>query len=893
MRSGRPFRLRAFVARLRGLWRGQRHDDEFEAEVRGHLQLLEERFAVQGMSREQARVAARRQFGNTTLLQENRRALQTLPRLDSVLQDIRFTLRLMTRHAWGSATILAVLTVGIALNVSMFTIVNAVLLRPWVKSEPETFLTLTPKYSGKYALRFSDYGSMSLPDYVRYRDSARSLESLAAYRTATLTLSGDEAGSVRSALVSCNIFDTLRPGRPLLGRYLTSEECATPLEPAVAVLSESAWRTRFDADPSVIGRVIQLNRQPFTVIGIAPVMALMFTGPANPPEVWIPYTMLQSVRPRDDYFSDPNARWLVAIGRRHREYSLAQVRNELALLARVADEQVPGRTTSLIVTDGSVLQDPEWRPRAPIMLGVTLGTTALLLLLACVNVTTLLLSRSAAREREIAVRVSLGAGRSRLFRQFLTEGIALSGLAAAIGFAIAQRAPEALWTSVMSTAPPFDLKPDWRVLTFCIGSALVAGIIAGLSPAIESLRADAADSLKGSSGAVTPSRRRSRIREVLVAIQVAASLLVVVQVGLFARAQMRYFSYDPGFETKHVVRVTLESVLAGYTPPLSFYQELESRVRLLPRVRQIGFASPAPWSGRNSTEIAEIDGKPISPTRDNRRDPAVRAVSAEYFAALDTPPARGRAFRGEDRPAKDLPIPTVISEAMAHRYWPNQDPIGHQFRTRLVHEVIGVCRDVQSVALMTDDGPFYYVPLDVEQRRPYMLVRVSADTDAAAVAIREIVRQLDPQMATTVATLRSIIDQQGESLKPVMLQGAAAGFLAFLLALTGVYAVVSFSVSQRVREIGIRMALGARPRDVISLVLRSGAVPVLVGIVSGLGLVLLVSSGMKAVLLGINPRDPIMLTVVPLSLLAASLVAIWIPASRAATRDPLSALRDE
>lgn len=893
MHSGRWSRLRAVAAKLRGVVRGQRDGEEFEAEVREHLQLLSDRFVAQGMSREEATVAARRQFGNTTLLQEDRRALQTLASIDGVLQDTRFAFRLMTRHASSSAIILAVLTVGIALNVSMFTLVNAVLLRPWVKSDPETFLTLVPRYSGKYPLRFSEYGSMSLPDYVRYRDSARSLESLGAYRTATLTLSGDEAGSVRSALVSCNIFDVLRPGRPLLGRYLTSEECSTPMEPAVAVLSESAWRTRFDADPSVIGRVIQLNRQPFTVIGIAPVMALMFTGPANPPEVWMPYTMLQSVRPRDDYFSDPNARWLVPIGRRHREYSLAQVRDELAMLARVADEQIPGRTTSLIVTDGSVVQDPEWRPRAPIIMAVTLGTTALLLLLACVNVTTLLLSRSAAREREIAVRVSLGAGRARLVRQFLTEGLALSGIAAVIGFAIARRAPEALWTSVMSSAPPFDLKPDWRVLTFCIGSALLAGLIAGLSPAIESLRGDAADSLKGSSGAVTPGRRRSRIRDVLVAVQVAASLLIVVQVGLFARAQMHYFSYDPGFETKQVVRVTLESVLAGYNPPLSFYPELESRVRTLPGVRQIGYVSPAPWSGRNSTEIAEIDGKPISPTRDNRRDPAVRAVSAEYFAALDIPPTRGRVFRSDDRPSEQLPTPVVISEAMARRYWPNQDPIGHQFRARIVHEVIGVCRDVQSVALLTDDGPFYYVPLGVEQRKPYMLVRVSADTDAAAVAIREIVRQLDPQMATTVATLRSIIDQQGERLKPVMLQGAAAGLLAFLLALSGVYAVVSFSVSQRVREIGIRMALGARPRDVISLELRSGAVPVIVGMGAGLGLVLLVSSGMKAILLGINPRDPIMLTVVPLSLLAASLVAIWIPASRAASRDPLSALREE
>jgi putative ABC transport system permease protein len=817
-----------------------------------------------------------------------------MPMFDALIQDTRFAFRLMIRHRWSSAIILVILTVGIAVNVSVFTLVNAVLLRPWVKSDPDTFVTLIPQYSGKYPLRFSDYGSMSRSDYLRYRDSAKSLESLAVYRTVTLTLSGGESGSIRSALVSCNLFDVLRPRRPLVGRYLTADECAKPMEPAVAVLSESAWRTRFNGDPSVIGRVIHLNRRPFTVVGVAPVMALMQTGPANPPDVWMPYTMLASVRPADDYFSDTNARWLVAIGRRHREYSLPQVRHELAALARIADEQVPGRTTSLIVTDGSVVQDPEMRARAPIILSVTLGTTALLLLLACVNVTTLLLSRSAARDREIAVRVSLGAGRSRLFRQFLTESAALSGIAAVISFAIAYRAPEALWFSVMSTAPPFDLTPDWRVLIFCIGSALAAGVIAGMSPAFESLRAHIAESLKGSSAAVTPGRGKSRVRGFLVAAQVALSLLIVVEVGVFARAQLHYFSYDPGFETRQVITVTLGSVVAGYTPSVGFYQELDSRVRALPAVRQTSFASPLPWSGRNSTELTEIDGKPIPPTHDYHRDPATRAVSPGYFEALDILPTRGRLLQHGDRPSKTQPTPSVISEAMARRYWPNQYPIGRQFRAGVVHEVVGVARDVQSVALMQDDGPVYYVPLDVEQTRsPFMLVRVSGDSDAMAGAIREIVRQLDPQMATTVATLRSIIDQQGERLRPVMMQGAVAGLLALLLALTGVYAVVSFAASQRVREIGIRMALGAQRRDVVSLVVRSGAAPVVAGTIVGMGLVLIASSAMRSIVLVINPRDPMMLTVVPLSLLAASLVAIWIPARRAASRDPLSALRQE
>ena len=540
------------------------------------------------------------------------------------------------------------------------------------------------------------------------------------------------------------------------------------------------------------------------------------------------------------------------------------------------------------------MQDPEIRARAPIIFSVTLGTTTLLLVLACVNVTTLLLSRSAVRQREIAVRLSLGAGRVRLLRQFLTESLVLSGLAAVCSLLIVQQAPSALWRSLSSSAAPFALTPDWRVLLYCLGVAVAAGVIAGLSPAVESLRPELSESLKGSSTAVTPGRRRSRVRSILVAVQVALSLILLVEVGLLTRAQRRFFSYEPGFETRQVLSITLTSVHAGFKPAAAFYQELEARVNAVPGVLRTSYASIAPWSGRNSTELKEIDGQPIPATRDFRRDPARRVVSPEYFAALDIPLIRGRGFTREEQSSKAPRVPTVISEAMARRYWPGQDPVGHHFRVSGVHEVIGVSRDVQSVAYMRDDGPFYYVLLDASQSKPpAMLVRVSGDTNAAAAALRDVVRQLDPQMASTIVTLASIVERQGEQLKPVMMYGALGGLLALLLALTGVYSVVSFSVRQRVREIGIRMALGAQRQDVVALVLRSNAAPVCGGLVAGIGLSLAASAGMDAILFGLNPRDPLMLTIVPLLLLAAALGAIWIPARRAAALDPVSSLRNE
>jgi hypothetical protein len=347
--------------------------------------------------------------------------------------------------------------VGITLNVTVFSLLNRLLLRPWVHAEPDTFVSLIPRFSGKYGLRFSDYASMPQPDYVRYRDSAKSLQSLAAYRTFAVAQSGEESGTLRAGLISCNLFDVIRPGPPLVGRYLTPDECEVPMQTAIAVLSETVWRAQFNADTGVVGRVIHLNRIPFTVVGVAPGFTLSTWGESD---VWVPYTMLGRLHPADDYFADRRAQWLIVVGRRNAHYSLPQVQQELSLIAHHADEEVPGRVTSLMVTDGSLVRDPEIGARAPIMVAVTLGTATLLLLLACVNVTTLLLCRSAARQREIAVRLSLGAGRFRLLRQLLTESLALSGLAAGFSFLIAQRAPTVLWNSIMSRPAPFDLTPD-------------------------------------------------------------------------------------------------------------------------------------------------------------------------------------------------------------------------------------------------------------------------------------------------------------------------------------------------------------------------------------------------------------------------------------------------
>jgi len=821
--------------------------------------------------------------------------------LDTLARDVSFACRLIRRSPILSATILTTLTIGIALNVSVFSLVNGLLLRPWVRSEPETFISVFPQYSGDYALRYSD-GGMSQPDYVRLRDSATSLSALSAFRLMKVTLGGPESGSIRAGLVTCDVTNVVRPDPPIMGRYLTTDECDLSNPARVAVVSESAWRTRFSGAADIIGRTIHLNRQPFVVIGVSP--NLQLPGPPNESDVWVPYTMLGVLRPSDDYFADQRAQWLSVAGRRQADHSQKHVEDELRAIVRTADQDVPGRSMTVIVTNGAMINNPDIRRRAPVILTIFLGTTTVLLLLACVNVTTLLLSRSAARQREIAVRLSLGAGRMRLLRQLLTESLVLSSIAALVSLAIAQRTPAILWNSLVPTKAPFDLKPDWHVLLYGLAMAMLAGVIAGLSPSVESLKPQLSESLKGNTGAVTASARRSRLRSALVAVQIALSLLLVTEVILLARTQQRFFSYRPGFETEHVLNVTFASVLAGYTPSASFYQEVDSRVQNVPGVVRTTFASIAPWSGRNSTTVREVDGTPIAITGDFRDDPARRVVTDGYFSALSIPLIHGRAFTREELSAKTPIVPVVISEAMSKRYWPGQDPIGHQFRlgdrrpstprASIAQQVIGVCRDVQSVSYMQEDGPFYYSPLDLQQTQPpYLLARVSDQTQIAAETIGGIVRNIDPQMAVTVSTLASVVEQQGEQLKPLMMFGAVGGLLALVLALTGVYAVVSFSVSQRVREIGIRIALGAPRASVIGLVLRSSAIPVVTGVVAGLGLIVLLADVTAPLFPGVNPRDPLTLVVVSLLLFAAAMAAIWIPARRASALDPLVSLRYE
>jgi putative ABC transport system permease protein len=378
-----------------------------------------------------------------------------------------------------------------------------------------------------------------------------------------------------------------------------------------------------------------------------------------------------------------------------------------------------------------------------------------------------------------------------------------------------------------------------------------------------------------------------------VAAQIALSLLLLVEAGFLMRAQQHVFSHDPGFETKQVLNVTLTSVLTGFDPPRSFYEELESRIRSAPGVVQTSYVSMAPWAGRNSTEISEIDGTPVPKTRDYRRDPATRSVSPEYFSVLDLPLTRGRVFTREDV-SQSVVIPAVVSEAMARRYWPGIDPIGRRFSARAPYQVIGVTRDVQSVSFMQDDGPFFYAPLAMDRSHPiYMLVRVAGDTATAAAALNSVVRQGDPQMVATIVTLDSTAEQIGARQMSVTMFGAVAGLLALVLALAGVYAVVSFSISQRIPEIGIRLALGARPRDVVMMILRSGASSVCGGLLVGMGLALGVAAAIRATVFGVNPTDPMMFTAIPLLLLLAAVGAMWIPARRASAVDPVSSLRSQ
>jgi macrolide transport system ATP-binding/permease protein len=809
-------------------------------------------------------------------------------------QDLRYAARMLRKSPGFTAIAVLSLALGIGANAAIFSLVNAVLLRPLPVREPERLVSVYPTTrDGAQAF--------SYPSYVDFRDRNEVFEGLFVTRFAPMSLGREGANErVWGYMVSGNYFDVLGV-RAAHGRALTPEDDRAPLAHPVAVLSHGSWRRRFGGDASVVGKEIRINGRPFRVVGVMP-EGFSGTEIAYTPELWVPMMMQEWIEPGNAWLGRRQTQNIFATGRLKDGVTHAQAEASLNALARRLGEEFPetneGQTVTLTPPG---LIHPLLRGPAVGFTWVLMGVVALVLLVACANMANLLLARGAERRREVAVRLALGASRARLVRQLLTESVLLSALGGACGLLLA------FWMIDLAVGlkPPIDfplaldLTVDWRVFSFALAVSLLTGVVFGIIPALQATKPDLVPALKDATAQA--GGRRSRLRGALVVAQIALSLVLLVAAGLVLRALRHVQTTSPGFDPENRLMMSVDLGLQGYDEARGreFYRQLAERVRALPGVRSVALTDNAPLSiNYNSTDV-HVEGQP--PARGANVPTAMNStVSPDYFETMGVPLVSGRAFGEGDR--EGAPRVLVVNETFARRFFPGADPSAEALGKRVGFsangprwEIVGVARDGKYFSIGEAPRPFVYLPLLQDYAsRATLVVRASANPEALIGPVREEARRLDPHLP--VFEVKTLNEHMRLSLFPARVAAALLGgfgLLALLLAAVGVYGVMSYAVARRAREFGIRLALGAQARDVLRLALRGGLLMTLAGVLVGFAAALAVTRLLAGVLYGVSATDPLTFAAVALLLTGVALLACYVPARRATKVDPMVALRYE
>jgi putative ABC transport system permease protein len=814
-------------------------------------------------------------------------------------QDLRYAVRQLRRSP--GFTLVATLTLGLAIagNATIFSLVNGLFFRPLPVAEPDRVVAI-------YTADFShgEFGSTSYPDYL---DMAAGLPSLAGLTGVSLqptSLNGGRGESERILLgvVAGDYFATL--GVPLaLGRGFTADEMQAGGPPAV-VLSHALWTTRFASDPGLPGHAVQLGGLPFTVVGVAaPGFRGVLRGVGE--QAWVPFSTDPLLRPGSTASISRGARGTLLYGRLRPGATLAGLQAEAAVLARRMFAAYPDSWRRI---DGrgraiTVLAESDVRVM-PMIRGAVLGASALLavivvlvLLIACSNLANLVLARSAARSREFAVRLALGANRGRLVRQLLAENVVLAWLGGATGLMLAWWITAALsrYQPPLPIPVALDVQPDVRVFAFVAGLTALAGCLVGLAPALHASRPSLVPALKDGQGA---GRRRSGVRNLFVVVQVGLSLVLLIGAGLFLRSLREAAAIDPGFGARRGVLMTLDLGLNRYQEARiqQFHTDLLDATRGLPGVEAAALVSAMPLALDGGRQWIQIEG--YQPAEGEDMEVSFSAVSDGYFETLEVPLARGRGFTRADRAG--APGAVVVNESFVRRYWPGSTGLGQRVSLRggsegPYLEVVGVARDGKYSSLGDVPKPFFYKALAQEpDRRATLVVRSAVDPAALVGPLRQAVRQLDP--ALPIERVSTLEEHIGFSLLPARVAGSVLGLfglLGLVLASLGIAGVVASGVTQRVREIGIRMALGARDREVVALVVRDALRLVAIGLGAGLLVALPLALLTGRFLYGLSPVDPVTYLLMPALFGLVAVVASWLPARRAAAIDPMVVLRSE
>ena len=890
--------MHSWLRRLVYLLRQSRHDAELREEIEAHRALRAAHLESEGLTAQEAADASRRAIGNVLLAREDVREVW-LGSWATWWQDVRYGLRTFRKNPAFTAVAVVTLALGIGVNTGIFTVVNAVLFRglsaPWAHE----LVSVSQSVQGVPDL--AGQQGFSTSEYFAYRDRAQTLYGLVAYGNArgAATLGGDTPRKILGALVSCNYFAVLQQP-PALGRAFAARDCE-PGADLVVVLSHELWRAAFAADPGIVGRTIQLNRQQVTVAGVA--AEGTFSGSAFLVGGYLaPLNAGRLLASGDARYDDDRSLWLNLLGRRKDGVGLGRVRAELDVIAARMDRQQPGRSTLLAIERARPALPQQLRGRVTGAATVLMAAFGLILLIACANVANLLLARGTSRSQEIGIRVSLGASRSRVVRQLVTESLLMSVAGGLLGSAVAVGSFQTLVSLAAPALRPWfplaltiDVSPDLQVLSFAVALTVGTAILFGLAPALYVSKPDLHAVIKHHSAGAGTSRRGGRLRGTLVGVQVALCMVLMIAAGLVLRGLHATYTIDPGFEYRSVAFVSLESAFDGYSPEESeaMRRRLMAALAALPGVDAVASAEQEPLGDDMAPAVFRL---PRESERESRVGEVV-PVSQDYFSVLEVPIVRGRAFtEGEVRNQTANPRPAILSATTAHNLWPGGDPIG---RTLLWEspglpvvntlQVVGVAADAQLTALGHIDPYYVYVPGEGGE----VLVKGRTDVATTVSGIRAAVRAVDPTLVVTVLPLEATLGWSRDISGTVASLFGGLGVLALVLAAVGIYGVVSYSVSGRYREIGVRVALGATARNVLAMVLRQTMRPVVVGAVIGLAGAAALSSVLSSVLFGISPADPVGLGGAALLVLGVAL-ASGVLAARPATRaDPTATLRHE
>jgi len=828
--------------------------------------------------------------------------------MGALVRDVRYGLRMLTKNGGVTAVVVLSLALGIGANSTIFSVVNSLLFRPPAVDEPSRLQDVWLHNKTTSDL-FGGYYPLSFPDFAYYRDHNLVYSGLAAAAGdgATVVWSRDGEGvAVQGFLVSANYFSVLGV-KPLLGRGFLPQEDQAGAHP-VAMVSQTFWRERLGGDLSALSKPLMLNGRACTVVGVVPAT---FHGVmiGSSPEVWFPMGMQQAVTPSLD-FTSRSEYFLEVIGRLRPGVTPQQAQANLQVLSQQLAHSYPGTNKDLVaIAYPAALIPGPFRGFLGIITAALMAVVGLVLLIACANAANLLLAQACGRGREMAVRSALGASRWALVRQSLAESVLLGFLGGVAGVLLAAiAAPMLLRLEPPGIPIALEMPIDWRVLSFTLAVSVITGIVFGLAPALRASGLDLVSGLKD--GTPGSGQTRSRLRSILVTAQVAVCLVLLIGAGLCLRSLVHAQSIDPGFDTNNALVASLNVETFGYNEARgrAFYKDLLDRAAVVPGVRAVSLADMLPLGTAERTEGLKIEGssapapRPGQQRQQGQQELMVDAVftAPGYFRAMGIPLLRGRDFA--ERDTKGAPAVAIINEVMAERYWPHQDPIGRRFtfggydpKNQQHYEVIGVVKAGKYRTLGEEPRPFIYQPYwqnYVPSVR--LIVRTQGDNAAALSGLRRIVQELDPNLALyDVETMKQVM------LLPLFPAHAAGlllgvfGALALLLAMAGLYGVMSYLVAQRTHEVGIRMALGARAADVLKLIVGSGMRLTLVGVVIGLAGALAVTRLLSSLLYGIRPTDFATFAAVSLTLTVVAALASYIPARRAIKVDPVVALRHE